>query len=152
AAVGQTVAALAHDLKNILHNLQFGGQMVEQGLVEKDDSFLRQGWKMVRANQGKIHDLVMNMLSYSKEREPSVEQTALAALIREVAELVLPRAREKGVQLNIARAADGLPLVPCDPEAIQRALLNILGNALDAVEEVEGPKVVVGVVLEKVID
>jgi signal transduction histidine kinase len=152
AAVGQTVAALAHDLKNILHSLHWGGQMVEQGIEEKDDEFLRKGWKLVRTNQGKIHDLVMNMLSYSKEREPCVEPTDLNALVREVAELVLPRAREKGVQLRIARPDEGLPLVPCDPEAIHRALLNVLSNALDAVEAVEAPRIVVGVGRERVID
>jgi signal transduction histidine kinase len=152
AAVGQTVAALAHDLKNILHNLQFGGQMVEQGLEQKDDGFLRQGWKMVRTNQGKIHDLVMNMLSYSKEREPCIEPTDLAALVREATELVQPRAKEKGVQLVVARPADDLPLVPCDAEGIGRALLNILTNALDAVEETPAPKVLVGVGQERNVD
>ncbi len=152
AAVGQTVASLAHDLKNILHNLQFGGQMLEQALQDRDEVFLQKGWRIVRTNQGKIHDLVMNMLSYSKEREPCIEPTDLNALVREVAELVLPRAREKGVQLRLARPDEGLPAVPCDPEAIHRALLNILGNALDAVEEVEGPRVVVGVGREKVLD
>jgi signal transduction histidine kinase len=152
AAVGQTVAALAHDLKNILHNLQFGGQMLEQALADKDETFLQKGWRIIRANQGKIHDLVMNMLSYCKEREPCIEATDLNALVREVAELALPRAREKGIQLKLVRPDDSLPLVPCDPDAIHRALLNILGNALDAVEEVEGPRVLVGVAREKVID
>jgi signal transduction histidine kinase len=152
AAVGQTVAALAHDLKNILHNLQFGGQMIEQGIQDRDDTFLQKGWKMVRNNQGKIHDLVMNMLSYSKEREPSVEPTDLEALVREVAELVQPRAREKGVQLALGRRDEGLPLVPCDPEGIHRALLNIVTNALDAVEETENAKVILVVGREKIID
>jgi len=152
AAVGQTVAALAHDLKNILHNLQFGGEMLEQGIAQKDDTFLQQGWKIVRKNQGKIHDLVMNMLSYSKEREPCIEPCDLNALVREVVELIQPRSREKGVQLGIVRPDEARPSVPCDPEAIHRALLNILTNALDAVEEVEGPRVAVGVMREKIID
>ena len=39
-------------------------------------SLLVQGWKMVRKNQGKIHELVMDMLSYSKEREPNIEAVA----------------------------------------------------------------------------
>src|SRR5438270_840384 len=126
--------------------------MVEQGIQEKDEAFLERGWKIVSKNQGKIHDLVMNMLSYSKEREPCIEMADLGALVREVVELVQPRAREKGVQLDVVRRDDNIPAVPCDPEGIQRALLNLLGNAMDAVEEVEGARVVVGVVREKVID
>src|SRR5206468_1431277 len=122
------------------------------GIAEMDETFLQQGWKIVRKNQGKIHDLVMNMLSYSKEREPCIEPTDLNALAREVVDLVLPRAREKNVKLGIARPDENMPMVPCDPEAIHRAVLNLLGNAIDAVEEVEAPRVVVGVVLERIID
>src|SRR5262249_33628728 len=45
-----------------------------------------------------------------------------------------------------------LPRVPCDPEGIHRALVNIVGNAIDAVEETENPKVLVGVKAEPVTD
>src|SRR5947209_7893769 len=100
---------------------------------------------MIERIQGKIHNLVMNMLSYSKEREPCVEPTDLNALVREVMELVRPRARELGVQVGGARPDETLPRVPCDPEAIHRALLNIVTNAIDAVAEAENPQVVMGV-------
>jgi signal transduction histidine kinase len=52
----------------------------------------------------------------------------------------------------MVRPDDTLPEVPCDPEAIHRALLNVLGNALDAVAEVEGPWVRIQVARERIID
>jgi signal transduction histidine kinase len=42
--------------------------------------------------------------------------------------------------------------VPADPEGIHRALLNIVGNAIDAVEQVERPKVLVGAFHEPIVD
>ena len=48
------------------------------------------------------------MLSYSKEREPSVEETDLNALTADVVELLEPRARERGVTLELASAFSGL--------------------------------------------
>jgi signal transduction histidine kinase len=149
AAVGQTVAALSHHIKNILQGLLTGGEMLERGIKEKDDVFLQQGWKVVRKNQGKVHDLVMDMLSYSKEREPNIQTTDLNVLALEVLELMLPRAKELGVELKRVRVDDTLPPVPCDPEGIHRALLNIVTNAIDAVEGEENPKVVIGVIREK---
>lgn len=140
AAVGQTVAALSHHIKNILQGLLTGGDLVERGFKDHDDLLVQQGWRIVRKNQGKIHELVMDMLSYSKEREPSVEPTDLNILIRDVVELMGPRARDLGVQL-LAETDSTLPPALVDPEGIHRALLNIVTNAIDAVEEAETPTV-----------
>jgi signal transduction histidine kinase len=147
AAVGQTIAALSHHIKNILQGLRTGGDLLKMGINDKDEEMLRKGWTIIDKNQGKVYDLVMDMLSYSKEREPAIEQVDLNVLAADVVELVEPRARERGVTLELA-AADGLPPWPADREGIHRALLNILGNALDAVEEAEAPRVRVRAVRE----
>lgn len=144
AAVGQTVAALSHHIKNILQGLLTGGELVERGIKDKDDLFLQQGWRIVRKNQGKIHELVMDMLSYSKEREPAIEPTDLAGLAHDVVELMAQRARDLNARL-VVETDEALPPVPVDPEGIHRALLNIVTNALDAVEEADKPAVVVAV-------
>src|SRR5262249_24036138 len=91
--------------------------------------------------------LVMDMLSYSKEREPIIEDTDLNAVVRDVIELLGARAAERGVELK-SRLDESLPACPADPEGIHRALLNVVGNALDAVEETAHPRVLVGTLRE----
>jgi signal transduction histidine kinase len=142
AAIGQTIAALSHHIKNILQGLRSGSDILKMGLSEKNDALLQQGWKIVEKNQGKIYDLVMDMLSYSKEREPAIEDTDLNQVVRDVLELVKGRASELGARLD-TRLDESLPRVPADPEGIHRALLNIVGNALDAVEERKNGQVAV---------
>jgi signal transduction histidine kinase len=142
AAVGQTVAALSHDLKNILQGLGLGGSILEQGIRTNDRELLEKGWRILSRNQGRIHDLVLNMLSYSKEREPVLEPTCLNTLSSEVVELLAGRAEEKGVQLQLC-LDETLSKISADPDALHRALLNIVSNALDAVAESESPRVVV---------
>jgi signal transduction histidine kinase/pSer/pThr/pTyr-binding forkhead associated (FHA) protein len=147
AAIGHTVAALSHHIKNILQGLFSGGEILKMGLKDMDPALLQQGWKMMEKNQGKIYDLVMDMLSYSKEREPTIEPTDLNQVVRDVVELMQHRAAERGVQLD-TRLDEGLPPVPADREGIHRALLNVVSNALDAVEESEHPRVRVGTLRE----
>jgi signal transduction histidine kinase len=147
AAVGQTIAALSHHIKNILQGLRSGGEILKMGIQDMDAVLLQQGWKNIEKNQGKIYDLVMDMLSYSKEREPSIESTDLNGVAREVIELMAPRAKELGVELT-AQLDDVLPHCPADCEGIHRALLNIVANALDAVEDAPAPGVVVTTVRE----
>ncbi len=142
AAVGQTVAALSHDLKNILTGLDIGGNLIEIGIKDRDEAMLQRGWQSVKKNQGRVHDLVMNMLSYSKEREPCIEALDLKALVREVCEHQQGRAAEKGVHLA-TRIDPDLPPVPADSHGVHRALLNIVANAIDAASEGEVKRVIV---------
>ncbi len=142
AAVGQTIAALSHHIKNILHNLRSGSDILKRGLAEKDDVFVQKGWAIVEKSQGKIYDLVMDMLSYSKEREPTIEDTDVNRVVGDVLELVEPRAKDLGIKLEVRLQAD-LPVAQADPEGIHRAVLNIVGNAFDAVDGREKPRVVV---------
>ncbi len=142
AAVGQAIAALSHDIKNILQGLRSGSEILQMGLDAMDPVLLQQGWKNIVKNQAKVYDLAMNMLSYSKEREPTIEPTDLNEVAREVVELLAPRAAELKVKLE-ARLEPSLPSCPADAEGIHRALLNVAGNALDAVAEVAEPRVVI---------
>jgi signal transduction histidine kinase len=139
AAIGQTIAALSHHIKNILQGLRSGSEILKMGLTDKNEALLQQGWKNIEKNQGKIYDLVMDMLSYSKDREPAVESTDLNELVRDVVDLLAARAREMGVELTVSLEKN-LPVVQADYEGIHRALLNVLGNAIDAVEDRPAPK------------
>lgn len=143
AAIGQTIAALSHHIKNILQGLRSGSEILKMGLKDKNDNLIQQGWRIAEKNQGKIYDLVMDMLSYSKERVPAVEPTDLNETSRDIFELMEGRAKELGVNMEL-NLGEGLPLIPVDPEGIHRALLNIVGNALDAVEGRPEPKVTLG--------
>src|SRR5262249_17950234 len=147
AAIGQAVAALSHHIKNILQGLRSGSEILKMGLTDKDETLLHKGWTIVEKNQGKSAHVVMDMLSYSKEREPLIEPTDLNRVIHDVLELLQGRARALGAKLT-ARLDDTLPLVPVDGEGIHRALLNIVGNAFDAVEDRKHPQVIVESKLE----
>jgi signal transduction histidine kinase len=147
AAIGQTIAALSHHIKNILQGLQSGSEIIKYGLNDKDQATFEKGWRLVEKNQAKISDLVMDMLSYSKEREPSIEDTDINKVARDVVELMAGRAKKLDARLE-TRFDPELKLVPADPEGIHRALLNVIGNAIDAVEERENPQVIVATSIE----
>src|SRR5207302_5059048 len=66
AAMGQTIAAVSHHIKNILQGLRIGGKLLKAGIEDGDKKALGQGWAIVEKNQAKIYELVMDMLSYSK--------------------------------------------------------------------------------------
>lgn len=148
AAIGQTIAALSHHIKNIMQGIVFGSDMVRSAMADRDDNLMQKGWRLVEKNQAKIHDLVLDMLSFSKEREPLIEMTDLNKVVDDVVDVVRGRADDRKITLDI-RLSPSLPLVPADPDGIHKALLNILSNALDAVDDREGPYVGVQTLLEE---
>ena len=64
AAVGQTVAGLAHGIKNILTGLEGGMYVTSSGLKRGDQDRVRQGWEMLERNMGRISDLARIRASY----------------------------------------------------------------------------------------
>jgi two-component system NtrC family sensor kinase len=137
AAVGQTIATLSHHIKNILQGIRSGGYLVDMGLENEDLALVRKGWEIVDRNQGKISSLVMDMLSFSKEREPDPLPSDLAAIVTDIVETVERRAEEIGATIAWSPPTD-LPRLLFDPEALGRAILNVVTNALDAVEDRAG--------------
>jgi len=147
AAVGQTIATLSHHIKNILQGIRGGSYLVEMGLENEDLALLHKGWDIVSRNQNKISSLVMDMLSFSKEREPDPVPVDLGALIGDIVETVHHRAEEAGTRIVWSPPAD-LPRMLFDPEGMARAVLNVVTNALDAVEGRDGGTVTIGVAVD----
>ncbi len=136
AAVGTAMASLSHHIKNILQGLKSGTEIISLGLDNNNLEMARQGWRIMDRNQQRIYDLVLDMLSYSKEREPVLEPMDLSAVLREVFTLEQGRASGKGVSMSLTGAETSQPL-EADAEGLHRLLMNLVGNAIDATADLE---------------
>ena len=140
AAMGQTIATLSHHIKNILQGIRGGSYLIEMGLADDDKEVTRRGWHIVEKNQGRISNLVLDMLTFSKEREPQLVASSLNEVISDVVELMQSRSEELGVALSW-QATEEMPELLFDPEGMHRAVLNVVTNALDACEDIEDGQV-----------
>ena len=136
AAMGQTIATLSHHIKNILQGVRGGSYLIDMGLNKSEEDLVRKGWNIVEKNQNKIYHLVMDMLTFSTERKPALEAGSINTPVNDVYELMQARAEECGVQLKCELDPE-LPESVFDHEGIHRAILNIVINAIDAVEGLE---------------
>jgi PAS domain S-box-containing protein len=131
AAVGQTVAGMAHCIKNILHGFKGGSYLVDVGLERDNSDKLRNGWAMIQRNITRTSDLVMDLLSYSKEREPEYEPCHPNEIAADVCDLLEGVAREHDVTL-LKQFSDRITPVVMDPRTVHRCLMNLVTNAIDA--------------------
>ena len=131
AAIGQTIAGLAHGIKNILHGLKGGSYLVDIGINKNDTEKLKKGWEMIKRNVGRTSNLVMDLLSYSKEREPEYEVCKPNNIANDVCELLQDKANENKVEIT-REFDDVIGEVSMDPDIIHESLLNLMSNAVDA--------------------
>jgi signal transduction histidine kinase len=131
AAIGQTVATLAHAIKNIIGGLSGGMFVLEKGVELDNRQYLSQGWEMIKGNVAKIKTLALDMLNYSKAREPDLDLCDPNIPAREVYHLMLPHARDNEVTLTLNLSPE-LDRAYLDLEGIHCCLLNLVTNAIDA--------------------
>ncbi len=131
AAVGQTVAGMAHCIKNILHGFKGGSYLVNIGMNKDNTEKLKDGWGMIQRNITRTSDLVMDLLSYSKEREPEPENCFPNEIADDVCELLREIADENDVAIEKKFSPD-VGEVVMDHRTLHRCLMNLTSNAIDA--------------------
>jgi hypothetical protein len=137
AAIGETVASLSHSIKNILQGLHGGADVVEMGLKKEDLKIARGGWDILKRNLDRIMGLAMNMLAFSRQRQVEVELVKLGPLLDECGQLLEGICRARGVAL-LTDIDQDVPPIPLDEALMHQALLNLLTNAIEAVEPGSG--------------
>jgi signal transduction histidine kinase len=131
AAVGQTVAGLAHGIKNVLMGLEGGVYVMNSGIRQNQMEKVQRGSQMLTRNVEKISSLVKNLLSFSKGRVPVVQMADLNAIAREVLELYKAAGAQAGITIEGSFAANIEP-APLDAEGIHTCIANLVSNAIDA--------------------
>ncbi len=131
SAVGQTVAAMAHSIKNLLTGLEGGMYMVNSGLKKGKQDRIEQGWDMLQRNIDKVSKLSRNLLGFSKGRKPDVKMVSPSEIAEEAVRLFADSIKKQGINLS-SRLQKDIPAAPLDKDAILECLSNLITNAIDA--------------------
>ncbi|MFH1530162.1 MAG: PAS domain-containing sensor histidine kinase [Pseudomonadota bacterium] len=143
AAVGQTVAGLAHGIKNVIMGLEGGVYVVRTGMQKADSERILRGWHVVEENIERISAFVKEFLDFAKGREAKVTLLDPNLIVAKVVDLFRDGAELAGIELTVEL---GQVRDACmDEEGIHTCLTNLVSNALDAcaVSDRPGGKVVV---------
>ena len=136
AIVGQTVAGLAHGIKNLINALDGGLYFLKSGIGKGDINRVQKGIETLARNIERIRNFTKAFLNYARFRSLEVEICHPADIIREVLESFSARLDEKEIRLEFT-PEQGLAPAPFDYEKIHEALTNLIGNAIDAFHGVD---------------
>jgi len=131
AAVGQTVAGLAHGIKNLINALEGGMYLLKSGIDKNRMDRVSDGMDMLIRNIARVSMFVKEFLTFSKGHEIQVKIEDPALIAHEVVELYAAEAAKQGIELR-CEIPDRVSPAPMDYEGMHECLTNLVGNAIDA--------------------
>ena len=134
--LGEMTASIAHEvnqpLSGIISNAGAGERFIDRGNVNLEQ--LREILVDIGADGRRAYDVMQNIRNTVKRGGAIRERLSINDVVTHVAHLIEPDAAAHSCQLQIS-LADELPPVNGDPIQIQQVLVNLIGNAFDAMKE-----------------
>jgi len=133
AALGEMAAGVAHEIRNPLGGIQLFASLLEKDLADRPEA--QRLVRKISKGVARLEAIVTDILEFGRPCEPDPKPVRLDALLRETIELALSKVDQTGVAVEVAGELAGeladLEMVT-DAGLLQRALLNLLVNALEA--------------------
>ena len=148
--IGQIAGGVAHDLNNMLANVLGYAQLLK---AETQDSQVLQTIQIIEQSALDGAETVRRIQEFTAQRMPqTLDLLNLNTVIQSTIELNRPRwrddAQKKGMQIQIERELQNVPLVRGSAAELREALINLFNNAIDAMP-VAGGKIGFRTYLEK---
>jgi signal transduction histidine kinase len=138
AAVGEALASLAHYIKNVLAAFQFAMSTLTRAVEQQRWDVVGRQVGTLADQEKRMSDLVLNMLSFVKERKPEFADVSVDSLVETVVQPFRPKFAENGIVFEFNRAPD-CATVWADEMGLYRVFLNLLLNSLDALDSAASP-------------
>src|SRR5207244_13591133 len=126
-----------HDIRNMLSALRGGMYLVDETLKDTAVDDVRTAWGVVKHGHESIANLVQDMVNYSKPREPDWKLADVNQVVATALAYVKGYAGAKTIQFTEMLDPTIGPFY-FDPHSIERCVMNLLTNAVDAVQSGEG--------------
>ncbi len=131
AALGRFAAGIAHEVNNPLAGIL---NCVRTLLGDPEIKGRRRGYlELALKGLQRIENTLKQILSFSGKREFNPQRVDINRLLQESISFTIHRIREEGITLE-EKFFPGLIWVWGDPHQLQQVFLNIIANALDAME------------------
>jgi len=127
AAIGELAAMVGHDLRNPLTGIAIATYYLRTKLGKRIDRKSQEMLKLIEQDIRHSDKIVNDLLEYSRELQLELAVTDAKAVVRDaLAQVKRPK------KIRVVDSVESHPRIVVDAEKIDRALVNLINNAIDA--------------------
>ena len=134
--LSRLLARLAHEIRNPLSSLAIHVQLLEEDMAQASPSLMAKAtgrFEIIRSELLRLENLMRQFLSLAAPSFVNLQTIAVAEVVGYVCELLRPEAATRGIEL-VMNVPEGLPSLAADPAQLKQALINLVINAIQAIE------------------
>jgi two-component system NtrC family sensor kinase len=143
ASVGELAAGIAHEINNPVAIMIEEAGWIEDLLEDEDlsksenEKELYRALSQIRTQGRRCKEITHKLLSFARKTDSRVVEISVADLLTEIAYLSSQRAKYSNVEIKTS-FEENLPPIPASETEMQQVFLNLVNNALDAMEKTGG--------------
>ena len=128
AALGEMAAGVAHEIRNPLAGIQLYASLLERDL--SDDPTLLGLAKRISVGVQTLDGIVTDVLAFAGDAEPQTSCVILKTVVADCLAYAEPALAKSDTRIHVASSVESAKVL-ADGGQLQRALLNLIGNAID---------------------
>jgi signal transduction histidine kinase len=136
AVTGRVSRTIAHEVRNPLTNIDLSLQQLKEELKEDADA-ASPYLDIISRNSTRINQLITELLNSSKPTQLEVKECNVNDVLDDTLLLAIDRIHLKKIKL-VKEYGNNIPSVMLDAEKIKTAFINLIINAVEAMEEEKG--------------
>ncbi|MBI4913172.1 MAG: HAMP domain-containing histidine kinase [Acidobacteria bacterium] len=139
-SLGYIFSTVRHELGNPVNSVKTALSVLSGGLDRFSKETIQEYIQGIQGEMSRVEQLLQTLKSFSAHERPDCQPRDLAAFLQGFSPLVERDLAQGGIRLTI-EAEPGLPLVSMDPRGLNQVLINLVANAIDALQERHSPQI-----------
>ena len=134
--LARLLGRVAHEIRNPLSSLAIHVQLLEEDMAQAAPPLMDKvagRFEIIRSELSRLENLMRQFLSLAAPSSVNLQTVAVAEAVGYVCELLRPEAAARGIDV-VMNVPEDLPPLTADPAQLKQALINLVINAIQAVE------------------
>jgi two-component system NtrC family sensor kinase len=143
ASIGELAAGIAHEINNPVAIMVQEAGWIDDLLGEGEPCTgenleeIHRAVGQIRTQGDRCKEITYKLLSFARKTDPTIREVQLNEVVDEVIGLTSQKTRYANVHVE-TELSPGLPTIQASPSELQQVLLNLVNNAIDAIERPGG--------------
>jgi two-component system NtrC family sensor kinase len=143
ASIGELAAGIAHEINNpvaiMVEEAGWIEDLLEDEVLKETENLaeFKRALKQINTQGKRCKEITHKLLSFARKTDSTINDVEVNDAIREMVSLTAQMARYNNVIIE-TKLEDKLPFVRISPSELQQVMLNLINNAIDAMEKTGG--------------